>query len=213
MGIYLVRVEQHCTQIISHTCKTTGNLFASYSAPEEPPVMTYFPCVSNPIKFVRLFLLVIVLAIVSLSIACDSGSDSGGTNTEAMGADNDFAEVSRILLPGKLFTLDDYVAAGWKKSKQYDTETVPQSTDIWYGFFNTKDIEVRFYNSHDIASGAGFESAATVIEKDSFSKVAPNKAGGSAVTKYKAFAVVGNTVILCELSVDSCIALVDALGN
>ena len=79
--------------------------------------MTCFPCVSNLMEFVRLFVLVIMLAIVSLSIACVSGSDSGGTNTEAMGADNDFAEVSIILLPGKLFTLDDYVAAGWKKSK------------------------------------------------------------------------------------------------
>ena len=113
--------------------------------------MTYFPCVSNLMKFVRLFLLVIVLAIVALSIACVSGSDSEGTNTGAIGADNDFAEVSRILLPGKLFTLDDYVAAGWKKSKQYDPETIPQSTDIWYGFFNAKDIEVRFYESLDVA--------------------------------------------------------------
>ena len=217
MSIYLVVLEQHCTQVISHTCKTTGNLFASYSASEKPTVMTYFPCVSNPIKFVRLFLLVIVLAIVSLSIACDSGSDSGGTNTEAMGADNDFAEVSRILLPGKLFTLDDYVAAGWKKSKQYDTETVPQATDIWYGFFSAKDIEVRFYESHEIAKTAGFENAAEAIDqsfREGGQYGASNRgAGSSAVTKYKAFVVAGNTVMLCEQSVDSCIALADVLGN
>lgn len=173
--------------------------------------MTYFPCVSNFMKFVRLFLLVIVLAIVSLSIACVSGSDSGGTNAEAMVADNDFAEVSRILLPGKLFTLDDYVVAGWKKSKQYDTETIPQSTDIWYGFFDAKDIEVRFYESHDVAKTTGFENASTAIDLNPLLKKVVS--GGSAVTKYKAFAVVGNTVLLCEQSIDSCIALVDALGN
>ena len=178
---------------------------------EETPFMTYFPCVSNLMKFVRLFLLLIVLSIVSLSIACVSGSDLGVTNAEAMGADNDFAEVSRILLPDKLFTLDDYVVAGWKKSKQYDTETIPQSTDIWYGFFNTKDIEVRFYESHDVAKTTGFENASTAIDLNPLLKKVVS--GGSAVTKYKAFAVVGNTVLLCEQSVDSCIALVEALGN
>jgi hypothetical protein len=37
---------------------------------------------------------------------------------------------------------------GGKKSKQYDTATVPESTEIWYGFFNQKDkdIEIRSMN-------------------------------------------------------------------
>ena len=138
-------------------------------------------------------------------VGCGSGTD-----TEATGADND-ADVSRILVPEKSFTLDDYVAAGWKKSKQYDTETVPQATDIWYGFFNGKDIELRFYESHDVAKTAGLENAATAIDLNPLLKKVVS--GGSAVTKYRAFAVVGNTVLLCEQSIDSCIALVDALGD
>ena len=139
-------------------------------------------------------------------VGCESHTD-----TEATGADNDLADVSRILVPEKSFTLDDYVAAGWKKSKQYDTETVPQATDIWYGFFNGKDIELRFYESHDVAKTAGLENAATAIDLNPLLKKVVS--GGSAVTKYRAFAVVGNTVLLCEQSIDSCIALVDALGD
>ena len=163
-------------------------------------------------------LLATLIAAFSLLIACGSGSDSADdVAAPATEADDALAEVSKILAPEQSFTFDDYVAAGWKKSKQYDTETVPQATDIWYGFFNAKDIEVRFYESHEIAKTAGFENAAEAIDqsfREGGQYGASNRgAGSSAVTKYKAFVVAGNTVMLCEQSVDSCIALADVLGN
>jgi hypothetical protein len=58
----------------------------------------------------------------------------------------------------------------------------------------------------------GFNDAADVVDISATIKVARNAAGGSGSTTYKAFAVVGNTVMLCELAIESCIALVDALG-
>ena len=70
---------------------------------------------------------------------------------------------------------------------------------------------MRFYESHDVAKTAGLENAATAIDLNPLLKKVVS--GGSAVTKYRAFAVVGNTVLLCEQSIDSCIALVDALGD
>jgi hypothetical protein len=173
--------------------------------------MTDFPHISSTMQFIRISLLATVFTLLSLSSACASGSDSGRTDTEATGADNDLSEVSRILAPNESFILDDYVAAGWKKSKQYDIGTVPQAIDIWYGFFSAKDIEIRFYESHEIAKTAGLENAATAIDLNPLQKKVVS--GGSAVTKYKAFVVVGNTVLLCEQSIDSCIALTDVLGN
>jgi hypothetical protein len=185
---------------------------------------------SNVIKFssmskhTRWLLLALLVGALSLVMACgssDSDSDSGDAGDAAAPAaeetDDALAEVSRILNPDKTLTFDDYVAAGWKKSKQYDTETVPGATDIWYGFFNSKDIEVRFYDSHEVAKTSGFENAAEAIDQ-SFREggqfgSSNRGAGSSAVTKYKAFAVVGNTVMLCEQSVDSCIALADVLGG
>ncbi|MDP6667658.1 MAG: hypothetical protein QF357_09715, partial [Dehalococcoidia bacterium] len=95
--------------------------------------------------------------------------------------------------------------------------TVPDANDIWYGFFNAKDIEIRFYDTHEIASTSGVENASAAIDqsfREGGSIGASNRgAGSSAVTKYKAFAVVGNTVMLCELSVESCVALADALDG
>ena len=180
--------------------------------------MTYLASLINLTNWGRLALLATLIAAVSLLIACGSGSDStDDVAAPATEADDALAEVSKILVPEKSFTFDDYVAAGWKKSKQYDTETVPQATDIWYGFFNAKDIEVRFYESHEIAKTAGFENAAEAIDqsfREGGQYGASNRgAGSSAVTKYKAFVVAGNTVMLCEQSVDSCIALADVLGN
>ena len=114
------------------------------------------------------------------------------------------------------------MAAGWKKSKQFDTSTVPEATDIWHGFwgldpYDRKDIEVRFYDSHEIAKTYGFDNASEAIDqsfREGGRTGASNRgAGSSAVTKYKAFAVVGNTVMLCEQSIDSCVALADILGG
>ena len=180
--------------------------------------MTYLARLINLTNCGRLVLMVMLITAFSLLIACSSESDSADeVAAPVTEVDDALAEVSRILASEKSFTFDDYVAAGWKKSKQYDTETVPQATDIWYGFFNAKDIEVRFYESHEIAKTAGFENAADAIDqsfREGGQYGSSNRgAGSSAVTKYKAFAVVGNTVMLCEQSVESCIALADVLGN
>ena len=147
---------------------------------------------------------------VLIACGCQNSTSEDPSSEEGVGT-------SSILLSDRNFTPDSFVQAGWKKSKQYDTETVPQATDIWYGFFNAKDIEVRFYESHEIAKTAGFENAAEAIDqsfREGGQYGASNRgAGSSAVTKYKAFVVAGNTVMLCEQSVDSCIALADVLGN
>jgi hypothetical protein len=173
----------------------------------------------------RLLVLGLLIGALSLAVACESGSDtvsdsSGAGDAAAPAAkeaDDGLGEVSRILSPDQILTFDDYVAAGWKKSKQFDTETVPEATDIWYGFFNAKDIEVRFYDSHEIAKTSGFDNASEAIDqsfREGGRTGASNRgAGSSAVTKYKAFAVVGNTVMLCEQSIDSCVALADILGG
>jgi hypothetical protein len=166
-------------------------------------------------RVIRFFFLVLVVVALSGLMACGSGSgsesDAKVDTGAASGVADELAAVSGVFAAGELYSFDDFVAAGWKKSKQFDVETVPGAVDIWYGFFAGRDIEIRFYKSHDMARSAGFDSAAEVVDLDAMSKVALNAAGGSATTKYKAFAVVGNTVMLCEFSLDSCVALVDAL--
>ena len=179
----------------------------------------------SPVALRRALLAIIAMTLLTL-FACGSddaatpaASDSGAAagDTGAAAVDEELAKVSTITLIDQTFTFDDYVAAGWKKSKQFPTDTVPGSEDIWYGFFNQKDIEVRFYPTHDDAVTLGAESAAGAIDQ-SFREGgqfgSSNRGAGSrAVTKYKAYAIVGNTVMLCELDVATCQVLADALGS
>ena len=181
------------------------------------------------LKHTRWLLLALLIAGFSLAMACgstDSDSDSGGADdaSDSAGAapeasaDDALSEVSRVMLADRTFTADDFVAAGWKQSKQYDDiSTVPEATEVYFGFFNAKDIEVRIYASHDSAKAAGADDASEDIDqsfREGGQVGASNRGAGSrAVTKFKAFAVAGNTVILCELSVDVCVELANAVGG
>ena len=112
-----------------------------------------------------------------------------------------------ITRPDATYTIDDLIAVGFKKNKQFDVDEVPGATDIWYGFFQQKDIEVRFYGSHTSALELGVELAETVIAK---------KAGQRdflipVVNLYPAYAVAGNTVMLCERQLSTCEALIELL--
>ena len=119
-------------------------------------------------------------------------------------------ETASILLSDRDFTPDSFVTAGWKKSKQYDTETVPESSEIWYGFFNQKDIEIRFYETHEAAVEFGVPAATSSIE----GAVKRSKGGklldfsGGSFTGYADYLVVGNAVLLCEFDRTRCDQLV-----
>lgn len=171
-------------------------------------------------KHSRWFLLALLFGALAAAMACGSGDDDTSSDAAPVTeeADDELADVSRTLNPGSTYTVDDFVAAGWKQSKQYDDiSTVPEATEVYFGFFDAKDIELRVYASHDSALNAGVTDAAEDIDQ-SFREGgqfgASNRGAGSrAVTKFKAFAVIGNTVILCEQSIDACLAVSDALGG
>jgi len=178
--------------------------------------MSHITNFGSATKSSRWMLFALLFGALALAMACGS-SDDDSSAPAASDADDELAEVSRILNPDSTYTVDDYVAAGWKKSKQYDDiSTVPEATEVYFGFFSAKDIEVRIYESHDSAKTAGVADAAEDIDqsfREGGQYGASNRGAGSvAVTKFKAFAVVGNTVMLCEQSIDSCLALSDVLN-
>jgi|TARA_B100001123_G_scaffold108760_1_gene126640 hypothetical protein len=150
----------------------------------------------------------ILLATFTLTlgilIAC------GGQNSTSEDPSAKEGGTSSILLSDRNFTPDSFVQAGWKKSKQYDTATVPESTEIWYGFFNQKDIEIRFYETHDAAIELGIPAATSSIE----GAVKRSKGGklldfsGGSFTGYADYLVAGNAVLLCEFDRTRCDQLI-----
>ena len=152
---------------------------------------------------------------------CGSDGDGGGSGAavgKSGGAAAEVAEES-VDIPSQLvrvddvFTPDSFVGAGWKKSKEYSTETVPGAEEIWYGFFNQRDVEIRFFGSHEVA----LEQGAPVVERAITENVKRSRGGrlldfsGGSFSAYNAYIVAGNAILLCELDISACEGLVEQL--
>jgi hypothetical protein len=153
----------------------------------------------------QLLTLVSLMIIAVVSACTDTDIESAGISVEDA---VDASTSPSIFHSDQTFTTDSFIAAGWKKSKEYDTATVPESTEIWYGFFNQKDIEIRFYESHESALAHGAPLALESLKTDPGARI-----GGvnTVRTGYSAYAVVGNVVMMCELELSSCETLINAL--
>ena len=123
------------------------------------------------------------------------------------------------------YTVDDLKAFGFKTSKHYDVEGLPDGLDAWKGFwgldpYDRHDYEIRFYASHDLAVSSGkpiaIESTGAEFEasretqtwteglKDRWQAqgVTDISGGASRQSKprptYPNWAILGNMVILCD---------------
>ena len=161
----------------------------------------------------RMHTAVYVAALMGLLVAfAGCGSDSPASSGDEpqfrdAGGQGGLQEDRLITNASGIYTMDDLVAVGFKKSKQFSTETVPAATDIWYGFFNQKDIEVRVYETHAAALEFGVDPAETAIDKG------PGQTDYliPVVNRYPAYAVVGNMVMLCERQLATCQDLIAEL--
>lgn len=182
---------------------------------------TWFRFENMAVKAARAFVLFLMVVAMAFVVGCGSADDEssdGGSEAkvaevvdeDAVVTIGDRAELRASTRPSSMFTVDDFIDAGWKKNKEYPLETLPEATGAYFGFYNRKDIEIRFYPSHDVAMAAGRESAETAIETE---KLSGRGAGFSSVTLYGAYVVAGNTVMLCEISVTDCTDLLDQIAQ
>ncbi len=149
--------------------------------------------------------------LFALAIACGSGGGSADDVSDGQEGAGLF-DLPLITNTDTTYTVDDLVSVGYKKSKQIDTETLPNAQDAWSGFFNQLDIEVWFYESHQDALDFGVDPAKAISEV----KRAP---GGGMFghhteelrNRYATYAVFGNLVMLCETELATCEALIAEL--
>ncbi len=167
-----------------------------------------------------IFVPLLFFVVAGFVISCGSASDEPAGEAEGVPAvavdENavvtigDRAELRAYTRPSRVFTVDDFIEAGWKKNKEWPLDTLPEATGAYFGFYNRKDIEIRVYPSHDVAMAAGTDSAETAIETE---KLSGRGAGFSSVTLYGAYVVAGNTVMLCEVSVTDCTDLLEQIAQ
>ena len=153
------------------------------------------------------FPLTVLTVTVLIMVLAACGTESTGVTDTA----EDGLLVVRDTDP---FTVNSFLNAGWKKSKEFSTETVPGSIAIWYGFYKSQDVEIRFYSSHADALGPGLESANAAVDRVSNANLEGNAIFASGQrTQYNDFMVAGNTVILCQSYITVCAELVENIPS
>ena len=155
------------------------------------------------------FMLISILAFSVISII-GCGSNDSQTLDDDLASSQIEEDPVQIINPSGVFTVDDVVTAGWKKSKELSPETLPGATSVWYGFYNQRDVEVRIYETHADALGSGMGPADDATGRG---KPAPFAVGGISATRmsYTTYAVVGNLILLCEIKIEDCQNLLDAI--
>ena len=156
-------------------------------------------------KLLRYFVQGSLLAVV---IACGN-RDEVATDVSDVEAGASLFDAPLITNATATYTVDDLVSFGYKKSRQIDTELLPNAQDAWYGFFNQKDIEVWVYETHQDALDFGVGPAEEIFGVKRAPKVGISVLPTERfVNKYAAYAVFGNLVMLCESELATCEALI-----
>ena len=165
-------------------------------------------CGIMTIKKIRFMLMSVLAFSVILIIGC--GSNDTETLGDASYSSESEKDPVQIINPSGVFTADDVVTAGWKKSKQLSPETLPDATSVWYGFYNQRDVEVRIYETHAAALSSGMGPADDATGRG---KPAPFAVGGISATRmsYTTYAIVGNLILLCEVKIEDCQGLLDTI--
>jgi len=140
-------------------------------------------------------------------IACGS-SNGDGSDSDSV-AEPELNAI-QMTLPDSVFTADDVAAAGWKKSKELSSETLPGATSVWYGFYQQRDVEVRVYESQDEAISLGQDLADTATGRN---KPQLTSMQNGTRTSYMSYAIVGNLILLCEIKIEDCQSLLDGIGQ
>ena len=135
--------------------------------------------------------------------------DVGSPDVDSAHVTESSAKSGSTTSPGSIFTTADMEAVGWKKSRQLDIGDLEGAKEIWYGFFDQKDIELWIYASFDDAVNLGARAAQSILDENRVVDVLNSIRGGTRVYSY--YLVVGNMLMFCE-SASSCDVLAERVS-
>jgi hypothetical protein len=164
--------------------------------------------------------ILIILSIVILIVGCGGNSDELSLSEEDGGI-----LTSRIINEQSTYAISDFESAGLKKPKPLKADAVdkktgeaitPQATEVHLGFFKSsmgpKDVEVRFYKSHSDAITYGVPPAEkTIITVVAFTNALTRESPVDSTSKYGAYLVTGNAIMICQSQIEVCDELAEGL--
>ncbi len=155
---------------------------------------------------------VVVPIVVAVVFACGSDTSEEGASDmaevideTAIAAIGDRPEISAWTRPNREFAYEEFIEAGWKQHQIYEVDTLPNALEARYGFYNRRDVEIRRYPSHDAAMSDGTASA-----EEALGRTVHDGSGFASRRVYGGYLVAGNLVMMCEVSTDDCIELIEA---
>lgn len=178
----------------------------------------------------RLLVNLLVLTLAIALSACGSNSRDNSSEIDTM---------PKITASDRIFSQEEFLSTGFKKSKEYDVTDLTDAVSAMYGFWNPDgtepvDYEIRFYPSHVIAveEGKAFADEVTgengaVSDNDvtwkegtrdrRTSGFTSTGGGGSLAVKYADYIIHSNVILLCQgresiQSLERCWALINAIG-
>ena len=157
-------------------------------------------------------LLIIFLILQVIIFSCTSGANSN-SNSNIFNGDYDNLKLSK----------KSFEQIGFKFSKEYNVEDLPDAQSAYYGFWGEKSFdrlsyELRFYASNKIARSSGTFFAKEVTGKDAVIKKSDSswKEGikdrsgapffGTITPKYMDYVIFGNVIILCPSEKSSAVS-------
>ena len=160
----------------------------------------------------RALLEVLAICAVAVVIGCGSDAPEEGASDNTKAIDEaaitsigDRPEMSAWTRPNGEFTYEEFIEAGWKQHQIYDVETLPNALEARYGFYSRRDVEIRRYPSHDAAMNDGTASAEEALDR-----TVHDGSGFASRRVYGGYLVAGNLVMMCEVSTNDCIDLIEA---
>ena len=163
-------------------------------------------------SFIGALIACFALAMLTVAVSCGgsetgngSSDDSNAEDETAINAIGDRPEISAWTRPNREFSFEEFIEAGWKQHQIYDVDTLPNALDARYGFHNRRDVEIRRYPSHAIAMSDGTASAEEALDR-----TVHDGSGFTSRRVYGGYLVVGNLVMMCEISTDDCVELIEA---
>jgi hypothetical protein len=147
------------------------------------------------------------VAFLAVAVVATCGGEAPAAGPGGQGARPVANDRSVVVHPDSVFEIQDLIEAGWKKNREFGTESLPHARIAVFGFFNQRDVEVWVYDSHRHALDHGVGPAETAIAR----KPGQTDYLIPAVNRFHAYAVAGNLVLLCEIELADCMALIDRL--
>lgn len=155
---------------------------------------------------------IVVPLVVAVVFACGGNTSEDNVSAVAERVDEtaitalgDRREISAWTRPNREFAYDEFIEAGWKQHQIYEVETLPNALEARYGFYNRRDVEIRRYPSHEAAMKEGIASAEEALDR-----TVHDGSGFASRRVYGGYLVAGNLVMMCEVSTDDCLDLIEA---